>query len=190
MAMLLTPLSVCPVKHKPNQLLWWLCSGMATGAFIGSVLQERELTLRKVGVNRVCWVVPPPQDNTLQKTSSILTREDFSPQQPASASGTRSRLGPFQRWFWELQRVREQLWIRLRQREQLQWQRVQRGVAQCHAGGKAALSAPPQSRLSGGCVKGSEILLSVKKMLEFCAVWCWQLFSVFAVLCVWPTYSF
>lgn len=58
MAILVTPLSACPVKHKPNQLLRWLCGGMAAGAFIGSVLQERELTLRKVSVNGVRRVAP------------------------------------------------------------------------------------------------------------------------------------
>lgn len=59
MVTLLTPLSVCPLKPKPNRLLWCLHGGMAAGAFTGSVLQERELTLRRVGARGVPWVALP-----------------------------------------------------------------------------------------------------------------------------------
>uniref|UniRef100_A0A8C3BCX2 AF4/FMR2 C-terminal homology domain-containing protein n=1 Tax=Cairina moschata TaxID=8855 RepID=A0A8C3BCX2_CAIMO len=59
MIMLLTPLSVCSMKHKPSRLPCSLRGAMVSGASFGAVLSEREPMLRTVGVSRVRWVAPP-----------------------------------------------------------------------------------------------------------------------------------
>lgn len=173
MIMLLTPLSVCSMKHKPSRLPCSLRGAMVSGASFGAVLSEREPMLRTVGVSRVRWVAPPrstlqnlnDQQHTDPRGSSPHSGLPVPAAHAAGLAHSSGGSGSSSESESSSESDSDS--------------ESSSSDSECNEESRSAtpevkipLQISPGRCLEGGSIEDREILLPVRKMLGFCAAWC------------------